>query len=118
MKRHIVLEVVRLPFGNNLVRRDSSPAVKDPAPNGVLNVLLLRRFVTMIVIIELRNLRIVALNQTPAWRVPLLRGQREAGILLQRIHGLDQAFTETRFTDDDGAIMVLQGARNDLGGAR
>ena len=68
----------------------------------------------VVVIIELRNLRIVALDQTTARRVPLLRRQRETGILAQRIDRLDKTLAETRFADDQSAIVILQRAGNNF----
>src|SRR5215471_6676675 len=76
--REVGLKIVDLRFFHNVVGRDTTTAVNDTAGVGVLDVVFLRRGrFTMIVIIELRNLRIVALDQTAARRVPLLSSQRE-----------------------------------------
>ena len=71
----------------------------------------------MVVIVELGNLRIVALNQAAAWRVPLLRRQAQPGILAQRIHRLNKTLTETGLADDQRAIVILKCAGHDLGRA-
>jgi hypothetical protein len=44
----------------------------------------------------------------------VIGGERQAGVLAQVVDGLHQAFAEGGFADDEGAVVVLQGAGDDL----
>ena len=76
-----------------------------------------RRRVVAVVVIEERNVGVIALDQAAARRVILRGGQRQAGVFHQRINGLHQAFAECVVAQNPGAVVILQGAGNDLGGA-
>ena len=61
----------------------------------------------MVVIIELRNVRVIALDQSAARGVPLLCGQCQTGVLAKRVYRLDEAFTKTGFAHNQRPVMVL-----------
>jgi len=68
------LEVIHLGFFDNIVGRYSAASEDNTADIGMLDIVLLRgRGLAMVVIIKLRNLRVVALDKTAAWGVPLAR---------------------------------------------
>ena len=45
----------------------------------------------------------------------MIGGEGEAGVFAEVVNGLHQALAEGGFTDDQGAVVVLQGAGDDLG---
>ena len=67
----------------------------------------------VIVVVE-RDVAVVALDQPSAGRVVVSRGQRQAGVLRQRIYRLNQALAEGDFTHDQTAIMILNRSRNNF----
>ena len=67
----------------------------------------------VIVIVE-RNAGVLALDEAPAGRIVLSCGKRQPGIFGKRINGLDQAFAKGGLASDQAAVMVLNGAGNDL----
>ena len=81
------LELVVLRRHVLLIRRDAAAAVYRAAAVGhlhVLRVLLIQ--VGVIVIIQERDVRIIALDQPAAGRIVMRRGQRQAGVLAQRVN--------------------------------
>src|SRR5262249_40855701 len=95
------LEIIHFRFFDNVVRCYAAATVDNTANNGVLDIILLRGCgFTVVVIIKLRNLGVVALDQTAAGRVPFLSGEREACILAQWVDGLDQTLTKTGLPHD------------------
>ena len=98
-----------------LVRSDAAAAVNRAPAVGHLDVLVIPRFgVVAVVVIEERDVGVVALDQPSAGRVVAVGGQRQAGVLGQREHGLHQALAERRFAQNPGAVVILQRARHDL----
>ena len=74
--RDAELEVIRLFRSDRVVRPDTSPAINDAAEIRMLDlVLFLFRTISVVVVIELRDVRIVALDQPAARCVPLLSGE-------------------------------------------
>ncbi len=76
---------------------------------------MLGNFALVVIFVE-RDGFVVALNETAAGRVVTRGGKREAGVFAEWRDGLHQALAESGFADDEAAIMVLHGARNDFGG--
>src|SRR5882672_12497802 len=70
----------------------------------------------MVVIVKLRDLRIVALNQAAAGRQPLLRRQSQAGFSLvsQPINGLNQSLAKTRLSNNQGSVVILKRSRDNF----
>src|SRR5262245_55600869 len=70
--RDAELEIVGLFWRYDVVRPDTSAAVNHASEIRMLDlVLFLLRTISVVVVIELRDVRIVALNQSAARRVPL-----------------------------------------------
>ena len=57
------------------------------------------------------------LDGAAAGRVIEGRGERQAGVLAQRVDALHQALAVAGLAEDDGAVVILHGAGDDLGGA-
>ena len=72
------------------------------------------RLIVVVVVVVERHAAVVALNEPAAGRVVVIGGQREAGVVGERIDGLHQALAEGGLADDEGTIVVLQRAANDL----
>ena len=113
-----ILEVVALDRGDLHVGSDAAAAVYRAAAIGefhfAIGVVLVLFALAVVVIVVERDVGVIALNQTSARRVVLRRGQRQAGVLGERIDGLHQTFAESGFADNQSAIMVLNRAGNDL----
>src|SRR5439155_7194318 len=69
------------------------------------------------IVVKLRNLRVVALDQTAARRIPLLCRECEARVFTERINRLYQPLPKTGLADDKCAIMVLEGTCHNFGSA-
>ena len=74
-----------------------------------------RAGVVVVVVVE-RNARVVALDEAARGRVVVIGGQRQAGVLAEVVDGLHQALAEGGFAHDQGAVVILQRAGDDLGG--
>src|SRR5579883_1157647 len=74
--------------------------------------------VVIVVIVVERYTAVVALDEPAAGGVVLRRGQRQSGVFGERKHRLDQAFAKSGFADDQPAIVVLDGSRQNLSGRR
>src|SRR5882724_2422472 len=96
---------------NAAAAKDLAPAVGqfDLAPGSVLFL------ITVIVVVVERDARVFALDQPSTGRVVLGGGECKAGIFCKRINRLDQTFAEGSFTHDQTAVVILDGAGDDLG---
>src|ERR1019366_2254559 len=65
-------------------------------------------------IVVQRDAVVFTLDQASAGRVVVRRGQGQTGVFRQRIDGLHQALAKGGFTSDEAAIVILNGARDDL----
>ena len=70
----------------------------------------------MVVVIEERDVGIIALDQAAAGRVVVRGGERQAGVIAQRENGLHQSLAEGGLAQNPGAVMILQRAGDDLRG--
>src|SRR5439155_1150267 len=61
---------------------------------------------------------VVALDIAPRRRVVLRRRQRQAGAVVEGVDALHQPFAPARLADDHAAVVILDGAGDDLGGRR
>ena len=59
---------------------------------------------------------VVALDEAAGRRVVVVGGEGEAGVFGDLEDGLDEALAEGGFADDEGAVVILQGAGDDLSG--
>ena len=59
---------------------------------------------------------VVALDQPPRRRVVARRRQGQPGAVGQLVDRLHQALAPGRLADDEADVVILDGARNDLGG--
>ena len=59
---------------------------------------------------------VVALDEAAGRRVVVVGGEGEAGVFGDLEDGLDEALAEGGFADDQGAVMILQRAGDDLSG--
>src|SRR5271167_287236 len=113
-----VLKLVGLDRGDSYVRSDAAAAVHGSPAVGHLDFVIDGRSVgvlaVVVVVVVQRDIAVIALNQTAAGGVVLGRGQRQSGVLRQRIHGLHQALAEGGLAGDQAAIVVLNGAGNNL----
>ena len=113
-----VLEVVALDRGDLDVGSDSAAAVNGASAVSQFYFAIGVVFVVLALAVEVivveRNVGVVTLNQASARRVVLGRGQRQTGVLRQRINRLHQTFAESSFADDQAAIMILNRAGNNL----
>src|SRR6266851_3097344 len=112
----IGLQVVDLFIGS-----DASTAVDSPAGVGELDlevalVLGLVFVVAHVVVVVERDVVVVALDQAAGGRVVVVGGESEARVLCDGEDGLDQTLAEGGFADDQGAIVILQGAGDDFSG--
>src|SRR5271157_1738586 len=116
--QHRVLKLIGLDAGNLGVGRDAAAAVHGPPAVGHLDFVVGSAGVSVIAVVVIvvveRDIAVIALNQAAAGSVVLGRGQRQAGVIRKRIDGLHQAFAEGGLTRDEAAIVVLDGARDDL----
>src|ERR1700679_1835280 len=102
--QQIGLELVVFRRFKLLIGRNTASAVNRPAAIGALHILqILGLGALAVVIVEERNVRIVALDQTTAGRVVMRGSEREPGVVLQRIDGLNQTFAERGLTQNPGA---------------
>ena len=69
--------------------------------------------VIVVVVVE-RDAGVVALDEPARGRVVVIGGQRQAGVFAEVVDGLHQAFAEGGFADDQGAVVILQRAGDDL----
>src|SRR5215510_5507604 len=67
-----------------------------------------------VVIIEERPLRVIALNQAAARSVIMSDSQEERSAVCKREDVLDESFAETRFAHNQTAVVILNGAGDDL----
>ncbi len=115
----IVLEVVRLDVVDLLVGCDAAAAVDGAAGVGELDLEVAlvgpwrRRFTDVIVVVE-RDVVVVALDEAAGRGVVVIGGEGEAGVLGDLEDGLDEAFAEGGFADDESAVVILQGSGDDL----
>src|SRR5579863_5165403 len=112
-----VLKVIALQRRDHHIGRDAAAAIDGASAIGEfhLAVGVAAGFgVAVVVVIVKRNVAIVALDQATTRRVVVSRGEGEAGILRQRINGLNQALAERHFTDDQAAIMILNRSGNNF----
>ena len=116
--RLIAIRVGRLRVGGNiesaakpLVGSDAAAAVNGASAVGHLYVGAVPLIqIRVRVVIQERNIGIVALDQAAAGREVVSGGQREAGVIAEREHGLHQALAEGGLAENPGAIMILQRA--------
>ncbi len=119
LRQQIRFERVEFLGRELLVGRDPTAAIHRASAVGHLHVgRIPRRGVVPVVVIEERNVAVVALDQPPAGRVVLGRGQRQAGILDDRINRLDQPLAERVIAENPRAVVILQCAGDDLRSAR
>jgi len=69
----------------------------------------------IVIVVVKRDAGVVALNEAAGRRVVMVGRQGEAGIFAQIVYGLNEAFAEGGFTDDEGAVVILQCAGDDFG---
>src|SRR5205809_4912592 len=116
MLKQRVLETVAFNRRNLDVRTNAATTINRASAVRELDlvrVVVLFRLAVEIVVIE-RNIRIIALNQTSAWRVVFGGGQSQAGVLRKRIDRLHEPFAEGGFTGHQSAVMILNGAGNNF----
>ncbi len=102
------------------VGRDAAAAEHLAAAIGLFDFLV--RIVVLVlevvVVVVKRNAGVFALDEAARRRVVLRRGESEAGVLGERIDRLDQPLAERGLAGDEAAVVVLNGARHNLGGRR
>src|ERR1700678_2380709 len=77
------------------VGRDATAAVHGSAAIGALDVLHIFGLCAFaVVIIQERYVGVVALDQTAAGRIVMSCGERQSGVVIQRINGLDQTLSK------------------------
>src|SRR5208337_1484088 len=112
-----ILELVGLVRRQLHVGSDAATAIHGTPTIGeldfVVGVILLA--LAIVVVIVERKVRVIALDETSAGGVVLGGGQGKAGIFGERKHGLHQALAEGDFTDNQAAIVILNGAGDNLG---
>src|SRR5205085_5588385 len=107
--QQLILEVIALGRFDFHVRRDAAAAVHGASAVGKLYFfvgVVVFDFAVVVVVIE-RNAAVFALDQASAGGVILGSGQRQTGVIGERIHGLHQTFAEGGLACDESAIMVL-----------
>src|SRR5579871_1036816 len=110
------LELVVLGFVL-FIRRDAIAAVDGASAVGTLHVQgILGVGALAVVVIEERNVRIVALDEASARRVIVRGGERQTGVFGKLPDLLDQPLAEGVLTENPGAIVILKGPSNDLSG--
>jgi hypothetical protein len=110
------LELVDLGRGVLFIGGDAAAAIDGAAAIGHLDVLHVLGFVLVIVVIEERLIGVIALDEAAAGCIEMGRGERQAGVFGERIDGLHQPFAESGFAQYPAAIVILQGAGDNLGG--
>ena len=116
-----VLEVVRLGRVDLLVGGDAAAAVDGASGVGELDLevrLVLGRgaLVADVVVVVERDVVVVALDEAAGRGVVVVSRQGEAGVLGDLEDGLDEALAEGGLAGDEGAVVVLKCAGDDLGG--
>jgi len=114
------LEAVEVGDIDLLVGGDASSAVDGAAGVGELDfevgfVGLLGAVADEEVVVG-RNAVVVALDEAARGGEVVVCGEGEAGVVEGVEDGLDEALAEGGLADDEGAVVVLQGAGDDLGG--
>src|ERR1700691_5218349 len=112
---HSLLETVGLWFRDGVVRSDSALSENLPATIGQLHFRPSWPLGIIVIIVE-RNILVVALDQAPAGGVVTRGGEQHSGVFAERELSLHQALTEAGFSNDQAAIVVLNGARHDFRG--
>ena len=114
-----VLEAVGLGLLDLFVGSDAAAAVDGAAGIGQLDLAVRgvggERAGVVVVVVE-RNALVVALNQAAGRGVVVVGGEGEAGVFAEVVDGLHQALAEGGFADDQGAVVILQRAGDNLGG--
>ena len=104
-----------------LVGRDAAAAVDGASGVGELDLAIgvvlgcVGRVADVVVVVE-RDVVVVALDEAAGGRVVVVGREGEAGVFGDLEDGLDEALAEGGFADDEGAVVILQGAGDDLGG--
>src|SRR5438045_4050473 len=99
-RRHEILEIVGLRRLDDVIRCDAAATVNDASEIGVAHIFLFRFRILVVVIVELRDVGIVALDQPSAGRVPLLSREYQRRSVAQCEDRLNQSLAEAGFADD------------------
>ena len=92
--RQVGLKAIKLGY-ELLIGRDTAAAIHGAAAVGHLDVLRISRGrVFAVIVIEERNIAVIALDQPAAGRVIFRRGQSQPRVFRERINGLDQALAK------------------------
>src|SRR5208337_876366 len=115
-----VLKLVGLRCRNLYVGGDAATAVdRAPAVGHLHFVVRVGTRVTVLAVVVIvvveRDVAIVTLDQSATRSVVLGCGQRQSGVLRQWVNGLHQPLAERSLAGDQAAVMVLNGAGNNLG---
>src|SRR5260370_33951419 len=109
--------MIRLGWFVFLVGRNAAAAVDGPAAVGALHIhRILGVGVLAVVVIEERDVGVIALDQATAGSVIMRGSKGEAGVVLKRIDGLNQSLAEGSLTQNPGAVVILERAGHDFGG--
>src|SRR5580700_2905350 len=108
------LEIVLFGSGDKVVRRDATLSKNLAAAIGELHFRLLGLLRVVVIIVE-RDVFVITLNQAAAGRVITGSGEQQSRVFAERELGLHQTLAEARFADDQAAVMILYGPRNDFG---
>ena len=115
-----VLEVVGLDVVDLFVGGDAASAVDGAAGVGELDLEVglvgLGGVVADVIVVVERDVVVVALDEASGGSVVVVGGEGEAGVFADLEDGLDEALAEGGFAYDEGAVVVLQGSGDDLGG--
>ncbi len=93
------------------IRFDAAAAIDCSAEVCLLFVrtfeVLRRLRAASIVILEERAVRVIALDQAPARSVVVRDGERQCPAVGEREDSLNETFAETRFADNQPAVVIL-----------
>lgn len=115
-----VLEVIGLDVVDLLVGGDAAAAVYGASGVGEFDfevglILGFAAFADVVVVVE-GDVVVRALDESPRGGVVVVGGEGEAGVLGDLEDGLDEAFAEGGFADDESTVVILECPGDDLSG--
>src|SRR5580700_6564252 len=101
-----LFKIIQLRCGHYVVRSDSTLAKNLAAAVGELDFRRARWLGIVVIVVE-RNVFVVALDQSAAWRVVTSGGQKKRRVFAERILRLHEALAKARLADNQSAIVIL-----------
>ena len=113
---HGLLELGGLRLSDKDVRRDAATAGNLATTVGLANLGGMIGNLALVVIFVERDGFVIALNEAATGSVVASSGESKTGIFGERLNSLNESLAEGGFANDEAAVVILNGARNDFSG--